>query len=94
MTKEKVQLMHTIMIEVKVNWAATLFKVLLEMVQKKSSTGFAAQITKLLKNAGFPFTAEKDGSFMTMIDADNVVALRPRSSTSDFVAVKKELGAR
>lgn len=80
--KEKVQLMHAIATGIEVNWAAVLFKVLLEMVQKKGSTGFAVQISKLLKDAGFPFTVDKDGSSVTMVDADNVVALRPKSSVT------------
>lgn len=67
-------------------------KIMIEMLQKKS-TGFAVQISKLLQDVAFSFTVISDGTFVTMVDAENVVALRPKPlSVLEFVAIKKKIG--
>lgn len=79
---------------VQVNWASVLFKAMSEMVQKKSSACFVVQINKLLKYVGFSFIDDKEGTVTTMIDAESVVALRPKASVSEFIEVKKEIGVQ
>lgn len=68
------------------------FKIMTEMVQKKS-IGFAVQISRLLQNAGFGFTLAADGTSATVIDSENFVALRPKPLTVlEFLDVKKKIG--
>lgn len=67
-----------------VNLASVIFKIMMEMVLKKS-TGFAVQIS-----TEFWFTSAADGTPVTIIDSENVVALHPKPLTvSEFLAVKK-----
>lgn len=75
----------------KVDWSRFLFKVMKDMIQKKSNV-FDVKISKMLKNADFLVTSKKDGSFVTMADADNVLTLRPKPTVGELVAVKKEVG--
>lgn len=50
-------------------------------------------INKLLQDVAFRFTATFDGTSVTMIDTENVVALRPKPlSGPDFIAIKKDIG--
>lgn len=58
----------------------------------KKSTDFVVQINRLLKYAGFESTSEVDGTSVTMIDAEIVVALRPMPFVPEFSAMKKEIG--
>lgn len=48
--------MTTIILGTKINWESMILKVMIEMLQNKS-TGFAIQIKKLLQNAAFSFAA-------------------------------------
>lgn len=61
------------------------------MVQKKISTSFPLQIRKLLKDVGFCFTAEQDGTPFTIIDSKNMTVLRPKPSIPEFLVSKREI---
>lgn len=91
MTKEKVHLMIGIVSGTKINWAYVIFKIMAEMLQKES-TDFEFQISKLLQDASFSFTATSDGTSITMIDAEIVVDLRPKPFfVLEFMAIKKQI---
>ncbi|XP_075520578.1 uncharacterized protein LOC142553917 [Primulina tabacum] len=91
LTKEKVQVMIAITKGIKVDWSHFLFRIMKDMVVRKSS-GFAVQISAMLKDAGFASTSDQDATSVTMIDAANVLALRPKPTVAEFVALKKEIG--
>lgn len=61
------------------------------MVQNKNSTGFFVQIIKLVKYTCFHSTRDMDGTYTTMLDADNIAGLRPKPYVSKFIAAKKEI---
>lgn len=51
------------------------------------------QIIKLLQDDAFSFNTTSDGTFFTMIDAENVVTILPKLlSVPDFNSIKKEIG--
>lgn len=91
LTKKKVQVMTAITSGTKIDWSIVLFNIMKEMLQKKS-TGFAVQISKMIKDVDFSFNTENDGSSVTMADANNVLDLRPKTIVSELTAVKKEIG--
>lgn len=91
MTKKKVLFISVILSSTKINQASVIFKILTEMLQKKS-TSFAVQINKLLQDAAFSFTATSDGTSITMLDAENVVALRLKPYIPEFIVINKEIG--
>lgn len=64
------------------------------MLQKKSSTGFFVQISKILKDAGSIFTNEQDGTTTTMIDAENMIALRSKPFVLGFIAANRDIGVQ
>lgn len=84
--------MYSITSGIQINCTSIFFKTLFEMVQKKISTGFAVQISNLLKDVGFHSTEDMDVTSNTMLDAENVVALRLKPFVPKFIVAKKEIG--
>lgn len=50
----------------------------------KKSIDVVVQISHFLKNSGFQSNGEGDGASVTMVDAENFVALYPNPSLPDF----------
>lgn len=84
--------MTTITFDIQVNWAFVFFKDISEMVQKKSSTCFVVQISKLIMDAGFNFTTKQDGTTTTMIDSENVTASNSSILFTNFLKSRRRRG--
>lgn len=90
-TKENVKVIIVIVSGTKINWASVIFKSLTDMLQKKI-TRFAVQINKLIQDSSVSFTATFDGTYVTMIYVENVVALCPKPlSIHEFISIKNEI---
>lgn len=75
----------------KINWESVIFKILTCMMQKQS-TVFEVQISKMLQDVAFSFTAISDGTSVTMIVVENEVFLHQKPlSVPEFVVIKKEI---
>lgn len=83
--------MVVITAEVMVNWTSIFFNILEDM-SGNQSTGFAVQLSKLFVVLGAFVYAAKYLSRKKMLDAANVLALRPKVSAIPTAAVKNELG--
>lgn len=90
-TKRNFFVMAAITAVIKINRSMVLFNILVDMVVKHSS-GFAMQINKMLIVLGAPISTSQDQSKTKMLDAENVLALRPKIYVLYAASIKKEIG--
>lgn len=90
-THERFLIMAVITSGTKMKWSTILFSVLVDMIIKHS-IGFVFQISKMFSVMGVLVSADQDWTKMKMLDAENVLNLRPKISVLLLSSIKKELG--